>query len=103
MILDEPSSRSVVLAWEVPLGALDAVTSFYNTPVTGYTVQVWDRGLLGTAYRDWLSVSGPSTSLATLAGLHPGTRYSVRVLAQNLAGSTPSLPINITTNSSGMK
>lgn len=101
-VVDWLSSRSLVLAWEVPAGATLPVTEFHNTPVTGYLVQLWDRGGAAVpAYQDWVSLPSPSTTSATLTGLHPGVRYGVRVLARNLAGSTPSLPVNVTTNSSG--
>lgn len=99
-IVDRPSLRSLVLVWELPTGATLPVTEFYNTPVTGYTVEVWDRGV-GVGYQDWLSIPSPSTTSATVTGLHPGVQYSVRVLALNQAGAMPSAPVEITTNASG--
>ena len=92
-----------MLGWTTPVGATVLVRGFHNTPVTGYRVQVRDEERDGGEYRDWLSVSGPTTASATVTGLHPGVRYSVRILAWNLAGSTPSSPINITTNASGKR
>lgn len=100
-VVDRPSLRSLVLAWEIPAGATLPVTNFYNTPVTGYTVQVWDRAGVGVAYRDWLTLSSPRATSATLTDLHPGVQYGVHVLAQNRAGSTPSAPVNFTTAPSG--
>jgi hypothetical protein len=99
-IVGHPSIRSLILAWELPAGATLPVTEFYNTPVTGYTVQVLDQGR-GEGYENWLTIPSPSTTSATLTDLHPGTQYSLRVLARNQAGATPSTTVEITTNASG--
>lgn len=94
------SPQSLVLSWTLPLGATSPVTMFYNTPVSGYRVQAWDwDGSEG--YVDVLSIADVATTQALITGLHPGTRYSLRVLALNMAGATPSPPVNITTNASG--
>ena len=99
-IIDRPSPGNLVLAWELPTGATLPATEFYNTPVTGYAVEVWDTGK-AVGYQEWLTIPTSSTTSATLTGLHPGVRYSVRVLARNQAGTTPSSPVEVTTNASG--
>lgn len=95
------SSQSLVLNWTLPRGATVPVTMFHNTPVSGYKVQAWDNSEGVVEYVDVLTIPDATATQAIVTGLHPGTQYSLRVLALNLAGATPSLPVNITTNASG--
>lgn len=107
LVIGNLSARSVILSWSIPPSATAPITGFLSSPVTSYTVQALDRDggggrdEGGGGYRDLVSVPDVRTTTAAVTGLHPGSRYSLRVLSHNMAGTTPSQETNITTNSSG--
>ena len=99
-ILDGPSSQFVMLSWDIPVDGTLPPNGPLSRPVDRYIVQALDKGR-DRVYQDFATVSRPTVTTATITGLHPGTQYNIRVLAQNIAGATPSQVVNITTNSSG--
>ena len=100
-IIDGPHSQSLTLSWDIPQGATLPLSEVHNRPVTSYVVQGRNNDGRDLEYRDLVTVSSVRTTVTTVTGLHPGSLYSIRVLACNSAGSTSSQVMNATTNSSG--
>ncbi|KAG8195693.1 hypothetical protein JTE90_002957 [Oedothorax gibbosus] len=80
--ITEISSRSTRVSWQPPLPS--------NSPVLKYHVRYWKNGGVSGKQLHQSVVGGSELSMY-LEGLHPGTQYSVQVLAENGVGlSEPS-------------
>ncbi|GBM48573.1 Down syndrome cell adhesion molecule [Araneus ventricosus] len=80
--ITEITSRSTRVSWQPPLPS--------NSPVLKYHVRYWKNGGVSGKQLHQVVLGGSETS-TYLEGLHPGTSYSVQVLAENGVGlSEPS-------------
>ncbi|XP_035219634.1 Down syndrome cell adhesion molecule-like protein Dscam2 [Stegodyphus dumicola] len=80
--ITEITSRSTRVSWQPPLPR--------NSPVLKYHVRYWKNGGIAGKQLHQVVLGGSETS-TYLEGLHPGTSYSVQVLAENGVGlSEPS-------------
>ena len=93
----------MTLSWDVPSKATEPVLGKLSQPVDGYVVQARDLSLGDgdLEFVNYTSLLSVGTTTARVTGLHPGKQYEVRVLVVNVAGSTPSRSVFITTNASG--
>ena len=78
MSISVVTSSSITVQWEM------VPCIHRNGDITGYSVQYTGGGSTQT-----MSVSGASTTEATITGLTASTSYSVRVAAVNDAGTGP--------------
>lgn len=89
-------TRSIGLRWTRP-SETDA--AFVSAPLDGYVVQT----RIDQSTQEFTDVMelGANVTEANVTGLFPGTEYSVRVVATNMAGRTPSDSITFTTVADG--
>ncbi|GFQ75278.1 down syndrome cell adhesion molecule, partial [Trichonephila clavata] len=91
--ISEITSRSTRVSWQPPLPS--------NSPVLKYHVRYWKNGGVSGKQLHQVVLGGSETS-TYLEGLHPGTSYSVQVLAENGVGlSEPSQLRNVQTKEEG--
>ena len=88
---DIPAPTSISLSWYSPS---DSLLLNVRSDVQGYTVQA--RQGDGTGGYVGVADVPVNATKVTISGLLPGNSYSIRVLANNDAGSTPSDPITVT-------
>ena len=98
-VIEGPGVTSVGVEW---VGLMELhIPGAVVRPTQGYVVEVRVHDGVGGGFVA-VETLPANVTFVNLDGLFPGTSYDLRVLATNLAGSTPSDAITITTNSSGL-
>ena len=86
VVVGEPSDTEVRLAWTAPVT---------GGPVSGYAVRYRQTTAAGAPGAAWIAVAEQITlPHHTVAGLSPGQRYELQVLAVNPAGAGPAASLD---------